>query len=89
MPLLDSFCVNHIDMPAPALRVAKNIKTPKGDDITVYDMRFCKPNKTKMSTKGIHTMEHLFAGFLRDYLENDRSIWYTYFGYEKIFTRTN
>ncbi|OPX27546.1 MAG: S-ribosylhomocysteine lyase [Campylobacteraceae bacterium 4484_166] len=71
MPLLDSFCVNHIDMPAPALRVAKNIKTPKGDDITVYDMRFCKPNKTKMSTKGIHTMEHLFAGFLRDYLEND------------------
>ncbi len=25
----------------------------------------------KMSSKGIHTLEHLFAGFMRDYLNGD------------------
>ena len=35
MPLLDSFTVDHTIMPAPAVRRAKGMKTPKGDDITV------------------------------------------------------
>jgi len=43
------------------------METPSGDRITVYDLRFCKPNEEKMSSKGIHTLEHLFAGFMRDY----------------------
>jgi len=68
MPLLDSFCVDHVKMPAPAVRVAKKMKTPKGDDITVFDLRFCKPNHAILSEKGIHTLEHLFAGFMRDHL---------------------
>ncbi|MBN2831874.1 MAG: S-ribosylhomocysteine lyase, partial [Campylobacterales bacterium] len=33
MPLLDSFCVDHVKMPSPAVRLAKTMKTPKGDDI--------------------------------------------------------
>jgi len=40
MPLLDSFRVDHTIMPAPAVRVAKTMKTPQGDNITVFDLRF-------------------------------------------------
>lgn len=68
MPLLDSFTVDHTIMPAPAVRKAKGMTTPCGDDITVFDLRFCKPNKEIMPEKGIHTLEHLFAGFMREHL---------------------
>lgn len=72
MPLLDSFRVDHTRMDAPAVRVAKSMSTPKGDDITVFDLRFCVPNEEILSEKGIHTLEHLFAGFMRDHLNSDR-----------------
>ncbi|WP_112074578.1 S-ribosylhomocysteine lyase [Haemophilus influenzae] len=49
MPLLDSFKVDHTKMNAPAVRIAKTMRTPKG----------------------IHTLEHLFAGFMRDHLNGD------------------
>ena len=68
MPLLDSFTVDHTKMPAPAVRVAKYMNTPSGDDITVFDLRFCRPNKDILSERGIHTLEHLFAGFMREHL---------------------
>ena len=71
MPLLDSFTVDHTRMPAPAVRVAKHMTTPCGDDITVFDLRFCVPNEGILSEKGIHTLEHLFAGFMRDHLNSD------------------
>lgn len=70
MPLLDSFCVDHTIMPAPAVRKAKTMQTPKGDDITVFDLRFVKPNQDILSERGIHTLEHLFAGFMRDHLNS-------------------
>jgi len=70
MPLLDSFCVDHTQMNAPAVRVAKRMKSPKGDDITVFDLRFCKPNVDKIGSKAIHTLEHLFAGFMRNHLNS-------------------
>ena len=38
MPLLDSFCVDHVKMKAPGVRLAKTMKTPKGDDISVFDL---------------------------------------------------
>jgi len=72
MPLLDSFSVDHTKMTAPAVRVAKKMKSPSGDAITVYDLRFCKPNAEIMSEKGIHTLEHLFAGFMRDHLNSKK-----------------
>ena len=71
MPLLDSFKVDHTKMNAPAVRIAKTMRTPKGDNITVFDLRFCIPNKEILSPKGIHTLEHLFAGFMRDHLNGD------------------
>jgi len=72
MPLLDSFTVDHTKMIAPAVRVAKTMKTPSGDDITVFDLRFCKPNKEIMSERAIHTLEHLFAGFMREHLNSKK-----------------
>ncbi|HJE03326.1 S-ribosylhomocysteine lyase [Aliarcobacter thereius] len=70
MPLLDSFRVDHTIMPSPAVRVAKTMQTPKGDIITVFDLRFYKPNEKMMSEKGTHTLEHLFAGFIRNHLNS-------------------
>ncbi|MFH0257342.1 S-ribosylhomocysteine lyase [Vibrio rumoiensis] len=71
MPLLDSFTVDHTRMNAPAVRVAKTMQTPKGDTITVFDLRFCIPNKDILSEKGIHTLEHLYAGFMRAHLNGN------------------
>ena len=46
MPLLDSFTnLIILFISAPAVRVAKTMQTPKGDTITVFDLRFCIPNK--------------------------------------------
>jgi S-ribosylhomocysteine lyase len=70
MPLLDSFRVDHTIMNAPAVRVAKTMQSPSGDTITVFDLRFYKPNEQMMSAKGIHTLEHLFAGFIREHLNS-------------------
>ncbi|WP_404319523.1 S-ribosylhomocysteine lyase [Malaciobacter canalis] len=72
MPLLDSFRVDHTIMPAPAVRVAKTMKSPAGDVITVFDLRFCVPNEKMLGEKGIHTLEHLFAGFIRSHLNSDK-----------------
>lgn len=72
MPLLDSFKVDHTIMQAPAVRIAKTMTTPKGDIISVFDLRFCRPNKEIISPRGIHTLEHLFAGFMREHLNNDK-----------------
>lgn len=70
MPLLDSFTIDHTRMQAPAVRVAKTMHTPKGDIITVFDLRFCKPNQQILPEKGMHTLEHLFAGFMRTHLNS-------------------
>lgn len=58
MPLLDSFKVDHTIMNAPAVRLAKEMQTPDGYPISVYDLRFCKPNKAILTPRGIHTLEH-------------------------------
>lgn len=71
MPLLDSFMVDHTKMPAPAVRKAKTMQTKGGDTITVFDLRFCRPNREAMGERGIHTLEHLFAGFMREHLNSE------------------
>jgi len=71
MPLLDSFTVDHTKMNAPAVRVAKVMTTPSGDAITVFDLRFVAPNIETLSSEGIHTLEHLFAGFMREHLNGN------------------
>jgi S-ribosylhomocysteine lyase len=53
------------------VRRAKEHGSPKGDTITVFDLRFVKPNQEILSQEGIHTLEHLYAGFMRDHLNSD------------------
>ncbi|MFM2485787.1 S-ribosylhomocysteine lyase [Celerinatantimonas yamalensis] len=72
MPLLDSFTVDHTRMHAPAVRVAKSMTTPGKDTITVFDLRYCVPNQEILPEKGIHTLEHLFAGFMRNHLNSSQ-----------------
>jgi len=72
MPLLDSFTVDHTKMIAPAVRVAKKMSSPSGDPITVFDLRFTRPNKAILNERAIHTLEHLFAGFMREYLNSKK-----------------
>ena len=67
MPLLDSFRVDHTRMHAPAVRLAKEIRQD-GFIVTVWDLRFCIPNKEILPVSGTHTLEHLFAGFMREHL---------------------
>jgi S-ribosylhomocysteine lyase len=72
MPLLDSFMVDHTKMVAPAVRVAKGMSSRSGDEVTVFDLRFTRPNvEDNISAEGIHTLEHLFAGFMREHLNSD------------------
>jgi len=72
MPLLDSFKVDHTQMKAPAVRVAKTMQSKHNDTVTVFDLRFTLPNvEENLSSEGIHTLEHLFAGFMRDHLNSD------------------
>lgn len=74
MPLLDSFKVDHKKMIAPAVRVAKTMTSKHNDQVTVFDLRFTLPNvEENLSSEGIHTLEHLFAGFMRDHLNNDET----------------
>ncbi len=58
-------------MEAPAVRIAKTMQTPSGDTITVFDLRFTVPNDALLTERGIHTLEHLFAGFMRDHLNGN------------------
>ena len=71
MPLLDSFLVDHTKMKAPGVRLAKKMTTKGGDKICVFDLRFCKPNLKMMSERATHTLEHLFAGFMREHLNSE------------------
>ena len=72
MPLLDSFKVDHKKMKAPAVRVAKTMTSKHNDTVTVFDLRFTQPNvEAALSSEGIHTLEHLFAGFMRDHLNSE------------------
>ncbi|MDY6274585.1 MAG: S-ribosylhomocysteine lyase [Succinivibrionaceae bacterium] len=72
MALLESFKVDHTKMKAPAVRLSKRYDTPHHDVISVFDLRFCIPNQEMMPPKGMHTLEHLFAGFMRTHLNSDR-----------------
>ena len=53
MPLLDSFKVDHTRMNAPAVRIAKTMRTPKGDDITVFGGRISLFGMQKRRSKTV------------------------------------
>lgn len=65
MPLVASFQVDHTIMPAPSVRRAKCLSTPHGDAVEVWDLRFYAPNHGLMDPAGMHSLEHLFADYMR------------------------
>ncbi|HIC87194.1 MAG TPA: S-ribosylhomocysteine lyase, partial [Aquificae bacterium] len=66
---VESFEIDHDKLMPPYIRVSKKIKTPKGDDITCYDLRFTYPNLEFISQKGIHSLEHILAYRLREHYD--------------------
>ncbi len=62
---VESFEIDHDKLMPPYIRLSKKIMTPKGDEITCYDLRFTYPNLEFISQKGIHSLEHILAYRLR------------------------
>lgn len=68
MARVESFELDHTEVKAPYIRLAG---TEKNGDVVIekYDLRFLQPNKAELPTAAVHTLEHLLAVNLRDYLE--------------------
>ncbi|MDO4245347.1 MAG: S-ribosylhomocysteine lyase [Deinococcus sp.] len=70
MANVESFDLDHTKVKAPYVRLAGVKTTPKGDQISKYDLRFLQPNQATIDPAALHTLEHLLAGYMRDHLEN-------------------
>ncbi|MFD1672668.1 S-ribosylhomocysteine lyase [Agrilactobacillus yilanensis] len=66
MAEVESFKLDHTKVLAPYVRLIAEEKGPKGDIISNYDLRLVQPNENAIPTAGLHTIEHLLAGLLRD-----------------------
>ena len=53
----------------PQTKRWKPVRQPKGDQISNFDLRLVQPNKNAIPTGGLHTIEHLLAGLLRDRID--------------------
>lgn len=70
MANVESFDLDHTKVKAPYVRLAGVKTTPKGDQISKYDLRFLQPNQAAIDPAALHTLEHLLAGYMRDHLDN-------------------
>ncbi|MDR1568083.1 MAG: S-ribosylhomocysteine lyase [Streptococcaceae bacterium] len=69
MAEVESFTLDHTKVIAPYVRFITVEHGPKGDAISNFDVRLVQPNVQEIPTAGLHTIEHLSAGILRDYLD--------------------
>ncbi|MEX2543268.1 MAG: S-ribosylhomocysteine lyase [Trueperaceae bacterium] len=67
-PRSESFDLDHTRVRAPYVRLAANYQGLHGDVVRKFDMRLVQPNQAEIPTAALHTIEHLFAGFLRNEL---------------------
>lgn len=67
---VESFSLDHTKVKAPFVRKCGTQKGVKGDIISKFDLRFLQPNEEVMETSGIHSLEHLLAGFMREKIDN-------------------
>ena len=67
--VVESFTLDHTKVKAPYVRVIETQSGPNGGTITNYDLRLTQPNETAIETGGLHTLEHLFAGLVRDEID--------------------
>lgn len=63
---VESFQLDHTTVKAPYVRFITVEEGPLGDKISNYDIRLVQPNKNAIPTAGLHTIEHLLAGLLRE-----------------------
>ncbi|MDF7627211.1 S-ribosylhomocysteine lyase [Lactobacillaceae bacterium L1_55_11] len=69
MAEVESFALDHTKVKAPYVRLIAQEEGPKGDVISNFDLRLVQPNQNAIPTAGLHTIEHLLAGLLRDRLD--------------------
>lgn len=67
MAQVESFLLDHTIVKAPYVRLAGEEVHGQGR-VSKYDLRFLQPNKAEMPTAAVHTLEHLLATKMRDYL---------------------
>ena len=70
MVKVESFSLDHTKVKAPYVRKCGTQKGVKGDIISKFDLRFMQPNEEAMPIYGMHSLEHLLAGFMREKIEN-------------------
>lgn len=66
---VESFSLDHTKVKAPFVRKCSTYTGKNGDMVTKYDIRFTQPNKEELLSEGIHTLEHLIATHIRDYMD--------------------
>lgn len=66
MPEIESFTLDHTAVLAPYVRRIGVEHGPSGDAITNFDVRLVQPNEGEIPTAGLHTLEHMLAGLLRE-----------------------
>lgn len=69
MAKVESFTLDHDAVKAPYIRIAGTEEGDSGDAITKFDIRLLQPNQGALPTAALHTLEHLVAAYIRDYLE--------------------
>lgn len=69
MAEVESFTLDHTAVLAPYVRLIGVSSGSRGDRISNFDVRFVQPNQGEIPTAGLHTIEHLLAGLLRDRLD--------------------
>ncbi len=60
MKKIQSFTVDHTKI-VPGMYISR-----VDADVTTYDLRFCHPNYEVLDGAAIHTIEHLFATYIRN-----------------------
>ncbi|WP_281164197.1 S-ribosylhomocysteine lyase [Liquorilactobacillus sicerae] len=68
MAKVESFTLDHTAVKAPYVRLITVETGPQGDKISNYDLRLVQPNENAIPTGGLHTIEHMLAGYIRDQL---------------------
>ncbi|WP_444964903.1 S-ribosylhomocysteine lyase [Pediococcus pentosaceus] len=69
MAKVESFELDHTKVKAPYVRLITVETGNKGDKISNFDLRLVQPNVNAIPTAGLHTIEHLLAGLLRDRMD--------------------
>lgn len=69
MAKVESFELDHNIVKAPYIRRAGAETHEKGAVVSKFDLRFLQPNEDAFPTGAMHTLEHLLAINMRDYLD--------------------